>query len=275
MKKILIFDLDGVLAESKQDVSEQMAHQILLLAEYYKIAIISGCSWRQMKDQCLDKLWIQNDIRMNDIFLLPTSGSQIYDAFGNIIFEDKLKLKDKCLIMNIFEETLLDEDYDEMYEDIMTCHHGDVEEDRESQITFSLKGQEAPLTVKNAFMEEYDDLRHQLAAEIQHSLDSIDPGKFLVRVGGTTSIDITYSNRDKSFGVKTILEHLHLEKEDALFFGDMLHKGGNDYPVKEMGISCTKIKNPVHMSQILYDILKERFEDEYIDNGIWRLGPGS
>ena len=70
-KKILVFDLDGVLAESKQDIPVSVARTLEQLAEIYHIAVISGCSWKQMKEQCRDKILPgMNDYRF---LFLPTS----------------------------------------------------------------------------------------------------------------------------------------------------------------------------------------------------------
>jgi hypothetical protein len=34
---------------------------------------------------------------------------------------------------------------------------------------------------------------------------------------------------------------LSISKEDVLFIGDRLAEGGNDYPVKAMGVDCMEI----------------------------------
>ena len=39
------------------------------------------------------------------------------------------------------------------------------------------------------------------------------------------------------------MEHLELEKKDILFIGDRLMEGGNDYPVKAMGIDSIEISD--------------------------------
>lgn len=252
-KQILMFDLDGVLAESKQNVPNEIAYRLRMLAADYHIAIISGCSWRQMKDQCMGRLNTHKD-HLSRMYYLPTSGSQMYDGFGEQLFGESLKLKDKCLIMSVFEDVIMSTDYDPIWLEMQEVY-GYVEEDRGSQITFSLKGQEAPLEVKEAFNKEHDKLRCELAEEVQEELDRIDPGVFQVRVGGTTSIDITYAGKNKAFGAQKILDLLRLEKEDAIFFGDMLQKGGNDYPVKAMGIDCVEVKSlkdtEKHLDKIL------------------------
>ncbi len=64
-----------------------------------------------------------------------------------------------------------------------------------------------------------------------------------VKVGGLTSIDVTKPGIDKAYGMKKLMEHLELEKKDILFIGDRLMEGGNDYPVKAMGIDSIEISD--------------------------------
>jgi phosphomannomutase len=62
-----------------------------------------------------------------------------------------------------------------------------------------------------------------------------------VKVGGLTSIDITRPGIDKAYGMQKLIEKLQISKQDILFIGDRLQPGGNDYPVKEMGIDSLEI----------------------------------
>jgi hypothetical protein len=41
--------------------------------------------------------------------------------------------------------------------------------------------------------------------------------------------------------MKKLMELLEISKDDILFFGDRLQEGGNDYPVKAMGIDSLEI----------------------------------
>ncbi len=66
---------------------------------------------------------------------------------------------------------------------------------------------------------------------------------FEVRAGGTTTIDITKKGIDKAYGMQKLIEQLGLSKEDVLFFGDKLQEGGNDYPVKAMGIDSLEVSD--------------------------------
>jgi phosphomannomutase len=61
------------------------------------------------------------------------------------------------------------------------------------------------------------------------------------RSGGLTTIDITKLGIDKAYGMKKLMELLEVSKEDILFMGDRLAEGGNDYPVKAMGIDSLEV----------------------------------
>jgi hypothetical protein len=37
------------------------------------------------------------------------------------------------------------------------------------------------------------------------------------------------------------MDQLEIGKDDILFIGDRLEEGGNDYPVKAMGIDCLQV----------------------------------
>jgi HAD superfamily hydrolase (TIGR01484 family) len=112
---------------------------------------------------------------------------------------------------------------------------GDLIEDRGSQITFSALGQEAPVDAKEAW--DHDNkkkfaLRDVVAAKIP---------TFEVRAGGSTSIDVTKLGIDKAYGMRKIMELVGVNQEEILFVGDRLEEGGNDYPVKAMGIDTIAV----------------------------------
>ena len=64
-----------------------------------------------------------------------------------------------------------------------------------------------------------------------------------VRVGGTTSIDVTREGIDKAYGMRKLMAALDLTSDDILFFGDKLDEGGNDFPVKSTGIDTIAVGN--------------------------------
>ena len=53
MKQLIVFDLDGTLAESKSSLDPEMSSLIHDLLGIVKVAVISGGAWKQFKDQLL------------------------------------------------------------------------------------------------------------------------------------------------------------------------------------------------------------------------------
>lgn len=56
MKKLIVFDLDGTLAESKSSLDAEMAALLHELLGAAKVAVISGGDWPQFEEQLLSNL---------------------------------------------------------------------------------------------------------------------------------------------------------------------------------------------------------------------------
>ena len=56
MKKLIVFDLDGTLAESKSSLDAEMSKLLGSLLRIVKVAVISGGDWPQLKKQLLSRL---------------------------------------------------------------------------------------------------------------------------------------------------------------------------------------------------------------------------
>jgi HAD superfamily hydrolase (TIGR01484 family) len=127
--------------------------------------------------------------------------------------------------------------------------YGEVAEDRGSQVTFSMCGQDAPLRIK----QRYDPdgfRRRKIIGWMVATLPDYE-----IRMGGTTSIDVTKKGLDKEYGVNRLLEYLNLKPEDAIFFGDALYEGGNDEPVKRTGVECIEVSGPEDTLQKIKELL--------------------
>jgi HAD superfamily hydrolase (TIGR01484 family) len=113
---------------------------------------------------------------------------------------------------------------------------GDIIEDRGSQITYSALGQQAPAEEKYKWAEEFAEAKKKLRLAVAEQLPGLE-----VRLGGSTSVDITKIGIDKAYGMQKLIDELDISKEDILFVGDKLEEGGNDYPVKAMGIDTIAV----------------------------------
>ena len=56
MKKLIVFDFDGTLAESKSSLDAEMSKLLGSLLRIVKVAVISGGDWQQFTKQVLSKL---------------------------------------------------------------------------------------------------------------------------------------------------------------------------------------------------------------------------
>jgi HAD superfamily hydrolase (TIGR01484 family) len=242
--KTIIFDLDGTLTESKAKVTPEVVQAISDLQGDWErdVVVISGCAWSQFQDQFLSGFG-RFEHNKSMLHLMPTCGAQLYE-YGGVDsgwyqeYNNDLSLREKATIFNSWVSATIPNDFD--------CDpYGEIAEDRGSQITFSMCGQEAPLEIKKKY--DPDVFRRTKIAEAMRKYLP----EFEVRIGGTTSIDVTKKGIDKAFGVLKIIEYLHIDKEDVVFIGDALFEGGNDYPVKTLGIKCIPTTGPQKTLEII------------------------
>lgn len=227
---LVAFDLDDTLAPSKSRVDPEMARLLDELIALVPVCIISGGRFEQFTMQVLSCL--EPGDHLVDLHLMPTCGTQYYEWVGqqwHQVYSEELTEQQKSAVI-----TALTEGAKELglWQDQTW---GPIIEDRGSQITFSALGQEAPVAVKKQWDptgEKKERLRTFVAARVP---------ELEVRGGGSTSVDVTRKGVDKSYGMEKIKLKLGLRNEDILFVGDRLDEGGNDYPVKAMGIECIAV----------------------------------
>jgi phosphoglycolate phosphatase-like HAD superfamily hydrolase len=78
--KLIVFDLDGTLAESKAALDDEMAALLGQLLGVAEVAVISGGDWPQFERQLLGRL--PADARLARLSLLPTCGTRFYQHAG-------------------------------------------------------------------------------------------------------------------------------------------------------------------------------------------------
>lgn len=259
-KKLIIFDLDGTLADSKSPLDDEMSHLIIKLLKNKKVAIISGGMFSQFEKQFLSNLPASAD-HLSNLFLLPTTGTRLYvwknfasaesvkASFAKTAgwceeYAENLSTEDKKVIVENLEEVLRLTGYGETKE-----QYGNKVEDRESQITFSALGQEAPLEIKKAW--DPDKKKRQ---NIVNILKDRIP-KFDVSMGGSTSVDITMKGVNKAYGIHKLKDFLHIPIDDMLFIGDEVVPDGNDYSVKLAGVDCIQVSGKEETKKVILEIL--------------------
>lgn len=229
--RIVVFDLDDTLALSKAKITPRMAQCLLRLLSAKHVCIISGGRYEQFQTQVLDELPLTAELATR-LHLMPTCGTRYlrWESGGwRDIYCENLDDDDKALIVDVLTEGA--KSLGLWAEQTW----GDIIEDRGSQVTFSALGQQAPHQAKAAWDPDGSRrkaLREYAAARL--------PG-LEVRSGGSTSIDVTKKGIDKAYGMRRLLAHLDLRVDDVLFIGDRLEEGGNDFPVRQMGVPCVAV----------------------------------
>jgi phosphomannomutase len=243
MKKLVVFDLDGTLAESKTDIDAEMAQLLDRLLGFVGVAVISGGDWQQLKNQVVAHL-SQDDLLRN-LSILPTCGTRFYrhGKHWELLYAEDFTAEDRIRILDSLRWAVgrAGEKPEKTW--------GELIEDRGSQITFSALGQSAPLEEKKKWDPDRAKRRKIIAL-----LETLIP-EFSVHLGGATSIDITPHGVDKGHGIRKLRDVLRIEIHDMIFVGDALFPGGNDFPAREAGALSIQVRDPHETKRVIESIV--------------------
>lgn len=248
-KKVIVFDLDDTLSVSKSLISDRVATLLPQLATKYQICIISGGKFEQFETQVIDRIDASADI-LCTFHMMPTCGTRYYcyspaQSTWELQYAEDLTSAQKKEIIEVLEDeaSKIDLKNPETW--------GPIIEDRQSQVSYSILGQKAPPEEKYKWADKNLEIKKQFHARVSERLTDLE-----VRMGGSTTIDITKLGIDKAYGIKKLMEVLSVEKSDLLFVGDRLEEGGNDYPVKAMGVDCVAVNKWEDTALIIEALIK-------------------
>ena len=243
MKRLIVFDLDGTLAESKSPLDTEMSKLLHNLLGIVKVAIISGGDWPQFEKQLLSNL--PHDKCLENLSLLPTCGTKFYEYNQDWVklYSEDFTANEKEKIISSLKKAI--EKTGSKVEKIW----GETIEDRGSQITYSALGQQAPIEEKKKWDPDFAK-RKKIKAFLEKSIS-----EFSVHLGGTTSVDVTKPGIDKAYGIGKLRDTLGISIQEMIFIGDSIFPGGNDYPAKEAGALCIKVRDPNESKRIIETII--------------------
>lgn len=240
MKKLIAFDLDGTLAPSKSHFDPRMVALFDRLLAKYHVCVISGAKYELFQRQFLSQITTEPD-SLERLHLMPTSGTRYYTfekGDWKLQYAEDFTAEEKKQIITALNEGLEESGYK------VEKTYGETIEDRDSQITLSILGQEivAELGDEGVHIKESWDPDSTKKMKIRDLVQPKIP-EFSVRAAGATSIDITRPGIDKAYGIEKLMEATGFSKEEILFMGDKIVPGGNDYPVEEMGVDCIAVRS--------------------------------
>ncbi|MBQ2672385.1 HAD-IIB family hydrolase [Candidatus Saccharibacteria bacterium] len=239
MKKVLSFDVDQTLNVAKTPITNEVADLLLECLNHFEVCPISGQKFDQFMIQIVNRLPNPTPEQLSHLHLFVAQGTQYYrfntttneweQVYNYPLTEDQVAKITATIEQSARELGFWEED--------KLAPGDEIIENRESQVTFSALGQKAGTEAKYAW-----DPDHQKRDQIAARCKELAP-EFEFEVAGTTSINAVTPGMNKSFGMTHLLEELHVEKPDILYFGDMTQPGGNDYPVVNMGIETITVRN--------------------------------
>lgn len=245
--RLVAFDLDDTLAPSKSPLPPQMGQALRSLLQVLPVCVISGGRYEQFEHQLLPGLAGAEDL-FDRLHLMPTCGTRYLrfnDGAWSFVYRHDLTQEEKDAAIDALKE---ESKRLGLWE---TETWGPIIEDRESQITFSALGQEAPLDNKRAWDPDGSKKR-ALVGAVAPRLPGLE-----VRGGGSTSVDITARGVDKAYGMTRLVEQTGIPKESMLFIGDRLDEGGNDYPVLAGGWPTQAVDSWEETVQVIERIVSQ------------------
>ena len=241
MKRLIVFDLDGTLAKSKSSLDDEMAQLLRNLLSIIRVAVISGGDWPQFQTQLISNLPEGADL--GNMSILPTCGTKFYqyDGAWKLLYAENFTPEEKQKIIAALQHATAGLGIEKTW--------GEQIEDRGSQITFSALGQQAPLEEKSKWDPDFAK-RQKIKAQVDSDISG-----YSVRLGGTTSVDVTRPGIDKAYGIEKLAEILSIMKDEMLFIGDAVFPGGNDYPAKQAGVTTIQVRDPEETKRVVEAII--------------------
>ncbi|HVW95503.1 MAG TPA: HAD-IIB family hydrolase [Mucilaginibacter sp.] len=243
MKKLVVFDLDGTLAESKAAIDKEMAARLTGLLTVAKVAIISGGDWPQFQKQVLAHL--PKGKKLRNLVILPTCGTKFYQykSGWKQLYAENFTGEQKQKIIDSLNDAVDASGFK------AKKTWGEAIDDRGSQVTWSALGQEAPLDEKKRYDPDFKKRK-----KIKSKLEKLIP-EFAVNLGGSTSIDVTKKGIDKKYGMHKLRDVLDIKISEMLFIGDAIFPGGNDYPARQSGAFSICVKDANETKRVIEGII--------------------
>jgi len=203
--KKYIFDVDGTLTPSRKEIVHEFWAPFLIFCRNHDVYLVTGSD----RQKTLEQLGL--DICYTAKRVYNCSGSDVYEKDKNV-YRDDWELPKKV------ENFLMDE----LAYSCFPIRNGNHIERRPGGINFSILGRDKdPMLGREEYIKwDKERLeREDIADRLRNHFPELN-----VQVGGQTGLDI--SNKDKS----QILRDFSKD-DDIHFFGDMMEKGQNDYPL--------------------------------------------
>ena len=244
--KLVAFDLDGTLAESKQRVSSDMGELLSQLLKKMPVAVMSGAGFPQFERQFFPAF--PADADFTNLYLFPDNAAQCFvyrEGSWKPQYDNAFTPAEREHVLKALDEALVETGM----RDVPIRVWGERIEDRGAEIVFSGLGQEAPPEEKR----KWDPTREK-RKPLYDALTKKLP-EFAIGLNAMTSIDITRKGITKAYGIRRLAELSGVAIAEMLYVGDALDEGGNDAVVKETGVQTHAVFGPEETAGLINTFL--------------------
>lgn len=222
--KHFIFDLDGTMCISRENISLDMHATITMLRSMgHTVTIVSGAEVERIKKQ-IGELEVD--------YMLGQCGTE--SPFWKKKMSERDEVEVRRHIQKI-QNRLFEYDWGKGPSDERFV------ENRGSQITFSLTGFDCDSKIKKEF-DPTTSRRRQIMKEIPFISLSME-----CKVAGNTSLDYTHKDYTKGKNIARLIRNRDWYTHDCIYFGDRFYEGGNDETVKGVVVDCVVVAGPADL----------------------------
>lgn len=212
MKKTFIFDIDGTLTPSRDQMDPlfKIWFKDWLKRGKKEVYFASGSDYPKTQEQ------VGNDILDQVDAVFSCAGNAIYNR-GILKYQSNWTLKD----------TQIQWLNEQLFKSLFVGKAGRHIENRIGLVNFSIVGRNADKEQRKKYVD-FDrqvNERHRIAREF----NELFIGVAVAQVAGETGIDIMEPGKDKG----QIAQYFIEDGTKVHFFGDQTKPGGNDYPLVE------------------------------------------
>jgi phosphomannomutase len=214
--KIILFDIDGTIAESGQKIDDEMKEIIEKLSQKYILGVVGGGKYEKIKYQLDDKFE-----KFEHIF---AECGCVYYRNGDHVYTKNLRTHETYKYINfLIKESL---SFLSSVDYVLSGHFIDL---RNGIVYISLIGMDATQEEREYFMnlDKKRNYRQKLLHKLKEYAISLGVDDRLdILEGGSVGIGIYPKEYDKI----QVLEHLK-DYNKIYYFGDKYQEGGNDYKI--------------------------------------------
>lgn len=245
LPKYIVCDVDNTVCKSASLIENRTAEMLARLSQAGHVFIfISGTDVAELRKMIPVEVFNGTE---SEVYYLGNSGATAHELMfttrggpyvkldTRMIYEELIDPEDVLALTHVIQDAI------NTYN--IPCLSGMNDQIllRGSQVTLSCIGRTADYALKKAYDPSLK-VREEIGNYLAYRLEQEDL-KFSIKIGGTTSIDISKGNFDKKIGLEKLFKVRGMTPDECIFFGDMICEGGNDLVVTKLINNYVKVED--------------------------------